>query len=56
MGLMASVTLKLGIESIVDPLTIALFAASFAVLMKTKLNSAWLIVAGGLIGYAAQLI
>jgi chromate transporter len=56
MGLMASVTLKLGMESIVDPLTIALFAASFAVLMKTKLNSAWLIVAGGLIGYAAQLI
>jgi chromate transporter len=56
MGLMASVTLKLGMESIVDPLTIALFAASFAVLMKTKLNSAWLIVAGGLVGYAAQLL
>lgn len=56
LGLMLVVTLRLGVASIIDPLTAVLFAGSFLIIMKFKINSAWLIIAGGLIGYLTQIL
>jgi chromate transporter len=54
LALMAGVTLQLGETALRDPLTVALGLASLALLFLTKLNSAWLILAGGVIGLAAR--
>ena len=56
LGLMAVVSIKLGIASLLDPFTIILFLASFALILKLKFNTVWAIVAGGTIGFAYQLI
>jgi chromate transporter len=56
LGLMAVVSVKLGLSSLTDWLTIVLFASSFFVLMKTKVNSVWLILAGGMIGWVANML
>lgn len=50
LALMAGVTLRLGRETLVDPLTIGLAVVTVLVLWRTKLNSAWLIAAGALVG------
>lgn len=50
LGLMAAVTWQLGHASIVDPLTIIVTAVSLVVLLRYRLNSAWLIAAGAAIG------
>ena len=47
LGLMAAVTYQLGRASLIDPLTVALGAAALVILLRTKLNSAWLIAVGG---------
>ncbi len=49
-GLMAAVTLQLGRAAIIDPLTAALAAGALTLLLRFKLNSAWLVLAGGTIG------
>jgi chromate transporter len=49
-GLMAAVTLALGRAALVDPLTVALAVGALGVLLRWKLNSAWLIVAGAAVG------
>ncbi len=49
-ALIAVVTLQLGRAAILDLTTVLIFAASFAVLAWTKLNSAWLIAAAGVAG------
>ena len=54
--LMTIVSLKLGIASLINPLTIIIFVLSFLILIKYKINSAWLIVAGGIIGWISSLI
>lgn len=54
--LMATVSLKLGVASLVDPLTIIIFLISLLILIKYKINSAWLILAGGAIGWISSLI
>lgn len=51
LGFMAAVSVKLGAAAVTDGWTIALFLASFFVLMKVKLNSAWLILSGGIFGW-----
>ena len=56
LGLMAAVTYQLGRASLIDPLTIGLGADAFAVLLRTKLNSAWLIVAAGCAGVAYRYL
>lgn len=56
LGLMLVVTLRLGAASIIDPLTAAMFAVAFLIIMKFRINSAWLIIAGGLIGYLTQIL
>ena len=50
LGLMAGVTLQLGATAVVDPLTIAVAAASLVLLLRFKLNSTWLMAGGALVG------
>lgn len=56
LGLMAGVTWQLGQEAIVDWLTVVLAVTSALLLFRFKLNSAWLVLAGGLIGLIAAYI
>ncbi len=51
LGLMAAVTLKLGIASLISPVYVLIFIGALFFLMKYKVNSALLIVAGGVIGF-----
>ncbi len=50
LGLMAAVTWNLLRSTIVDPTTAALAAAAAVLLFATRLNSTWLVLAGGVAG------
>ncbi len=50
LGLMAAVTWQLGRASLTDPLTIVNALVSFALLIRFKVNSTWLILAGAIVG------
>lgn len=56
LGLMAVVSFKLGIASLTDGSAIGIFIVSIFVLIKYKVNSAWVIVAGGLVGWISSFI
>jgi chromate transporter len=47
---MAAVTWQLGRASLVDPPTAILALAAFMILLSFRINSAWLVLAGGLVG------
>jgi chromate transporter len=49
LGLMAAVTLTLARAAIVDWLTLALAGLAALLLLRYKVNSTWLVVAGGLV-------
>jgi chromate transporter len=49
-GLIVAVAIQLGRDALVDPLTIALAAGALAVLLRFKINSAWLILIAAIIG------
>ncbi|MDQ3780830.1 MAG: chromate efflux transporter [Chloroflexota bacterium] len=51
-GLMAAVALMLGQSAIVDPLTAVLAIVTVLLLIRFKINSAWLVLAGAAIGLA----
>lgn len=53
LGLMAGVTWQLGRAAIFDGLTASLAIVALLILLRFKLNSAWLVLAGGLAGLAA---
>ncbi|MBV9171729.1 MAG: chromate efflux transporter [Chloroflexi bacterium] len=55
-GLMAAVAWQLGTSSIIDPLTLVLFGATVVLLIRMRINSAWLVLVGGLIGLASASI
>lgn len=55
-GLMAAIAWQLGREAIVDPLTGALALASLVLLLRFRVNSAWLVLAGGAIGLLVRLL
>ncbi len=55
-GLMAGVAWQLGVTSIVDPLTLALALATAALLLRFKVNSAWLVLGGGAVGLLARAV
>ncbi|HEY9800129.1 MAG TPA: chromate transporter [Leptolyngbyaceae cyanobacterium] len=55
LGLMAGVTYTLGRAAIVDWLTIILAVVSAIAVFRFKINSAWLVLAGGVIGLATNL-
>lgn len=50
LALMAVVTWQLGIAAIVDPITVALVIISTIMLIRFRLNSAWLVLGGAIIG------
>lgn len=55
-ALMAAVSWQLGREAIIDPLTAGLALASLVLLLRFRVNSAWLVLAGGAIGLLARLL
>ena len=50
LALVVGVSIQLGRQSLIDPITVLLGLAAFAALRWTKLNSGWLILLGGIIG------
>jgi len=56
LGLMAAVTYILGRSALVDWLTIVVAILSAIAVFRFKVNSAWLVLAGGAIGFAANLL
>jgi chromate transporter len=49
-GLMAAVTVVLGRAALVGPFTVALTLLSAFALIRLRVNSAWLIAGGGILG------
>lgn len=56
LGLMAGVTYTLGRTALVDWLTVVLAILSAIAVFRFKVNSAWLVLAGGAIGFASYLL
>jgi chromate transporter len=56
LGLMSVVTVKLGIDSLRDPLAAGLFTVAFVLMSKFKFNSAWAILAGGVVGFVYHYV
>ncbi len=56
LALMAAVTYQLGRSAIVDWLTIALAVVSAILLLRFRINSAWLVLGGALAGIAVQFV
>ena len=56
LGLMAAVTWQLGRAALVDWLTVLLALLAAGLLLRFKINSAWLVLAGGLVGLVARLL
>jgi chromate transporter len=55
-GLMAGVTIQLAREAIVDATTLVIGVTTLLLLAAARINSAWLILAGGAIGLAIDLL
>jgi chromate transporter len=55
-GLMAVVSWKLGVSAIIDLTTATLAAISLFVVFRFKINSAWIVLAGGVAGFALSFI
>jgi chromate transporter len=55
LGLMAAVTWQLGSSAVIDAFTLILAAASALLVFRLKINSAWLVLAGGIAGLIYQL-
>jgi chromate transporter len=53
LGLMAGVTVQLGQAALVDPVTVLLAAAAAILLFRFRVNSAWLVLGGGVVGLLA---
>jgi chromate transporter len=56
LGLMAAVTWQLAQAAIIDPLTAALALVALLLLVRFKINSAWLVLGGGAIGIVHYLL
>jgi chromate transporter len=56
LALMAAVSYQLGRAAIVDWLTVGLGIASAILLLRFRINSAWLVLGGAIVGIAAQLL
>lgn len=56
LGLMAAVTFELGRNAIVDGLTLVIAVSTAVLLIRFKINSTWLIIAGGVIGLVTHLL
>ena len=56
LGLMAGVTMQLGKAALMDWFTLSLAMLSALALFRFKVNSAWLVLAGGVIGLAYRML
>jgi chromate transporter len=56
LALMAAVSYELGRSAIVDWVTICLAIASAVLLLRFRINSAWLVLGGAVLGIAARLV
>lgn len=56
LGLMAAVSWQIARAAVVDPLTGALALLAFVALVQSRVNSAWLVLAGGAIGFVYRFI
>ncbi|MBD2344484.1 chromate efflux transporter [Anabaena subtropica] len=56
LGLMAGVTYTLGQAALIDWLTIIMAIVSAIAVFRFKINSAWLVLAGGAIGFASHIL
>lgn len=56
LGLMGAVAWQLARSSIIDPLTAILGLVAVALLIRSTINSAWLVLGGALVGLAARLL
>jgi chromate transporter len=54
-GLMAAVAWQLGTSSIIDVLTAAIAIVAAILLIRFHVNSVWLVVGGGAVGWAASV-
>ena len=54
LALLAVVTLQLSRAALIDVVTVAIAAASVALLIRSRINSAWMIFAGGMVGLLAD--
>jgi chromate transporter len=55
LGLMAAVTWQLGSSAVIDAFTLILAVASALLVFRLKINSAWLVLAGGIAGLIYKL-
>jgi len=56
LGLMAGVTWQLGRSGVVDWFTVALTVVTLVLVFRFKVNSAWLVLGGGVLGVAYKLL
>jgi chromate transporter len=56
LGLMAAVTWQLGRAAVIDGFTIVLAVLALVLVFRFKINSAWLVLAGGICGTAYNLL
>jgi chromate transporter len=56
MGLMAVVTWKLAITALVDWVSIGIAVLSVMAVFRFQINSAWLVLGGGIIGLCTHLL
>ncbi len=56
LGLMAGVTIQLGRDTLIDPLTILLAVISLFLLVRWRINSTWLIAGGAAVGLISALL
>ena len=56
LGLIGAVAVDLGRAALVDAFTVALAAASLVLLLRSRVNSAWLVAGGAAAGMLAQLV
>lgn len=56
LGLMGGVTLQLGRAALVDVWTVLIAGGAAVALLRTRINSAWLVAGGAAIGLAARLL
>lgn len=56
LGLMAVVTYTLGYAALVDWLTVVVALLSGIIVFRFKVNSAWLVLAGGIVGFVFRIV
>jgi chromate transporter len=53
---MAGVTLQLARETVLDPIAALVGVVALVLLLRFNINSAWLVIAGGVVGLAVQVL